>query len=325
MTSAGSHTRRNALGMLGGSLACPAFAFSPSDLKLVSGSAFGSGWQIIGAQAERPSGLRPEFETLFADIDLTLSPWRHDSDISRFNRASAGHFAEQPSLVAVTRAARLLAEQSEGAFDPTVGPFVALWGFGPVEGAAAPGWREISVGPGGVRKTHPDLTLDLCGIAKGWALDQAARRARTAGYRNLLLELGGEFVAIGHHPSGREWQVAVEPPLPGSPVPARLRVMDGWAIATSGTGSQSYILNGQRYSHLIDPKTRAPVAGALRSVTVAAENTMHADGWATALFASGDVAGPELAAARNISALFVFEESGDMRSLMTGAMPELLL
>ncbi|SIT05119.1 thiamine biosynthesis lipoprotein [Roseivivax lentus] len=325
MTRSFTQTRRGALGLLGASLALPAAAFAGPPVEVVSGAAFGSSWRAVAAPALRSADLRPLFEALFAEIDAALSPWRPESAISRFNAAEAGEPNADPALIEVTRAAMRLARLSDGAFDPTVGPLVAQWGFGPIRGGGVPGWRDISVGASGVGKTRGDLTLDLCGIAKGWALDRVAQHARALGRTDLLLELGGEFIALGRHPDGRDWHLAVEPPVPGGPIPARLRVPDGHAVATSGTRAQGYVVDGRLYSHLIDPKTQSPVDGALRSVTVAAEDAMSADGWATALFAAGDVAGPELAASRGIAALFLFEESGGPGRVTTGHMPELLL
>ena len=141
-------------------------------------------------------------------------------------------------------------------------------------GTGAPGWRGIAIAPEGLTKARGDLTLDLCGIAKGWALDRAADLARAEGVTDMLLDLGGEFVALGTHPEGRDWRIAVESPLPAQPPTQALRLPPGMAVATSGVRAQSYVLNGRLYSHIIDPETRAPASGRLRSVTVAAGDAM---------------------------------------------------
>ncbi|NNF92712.1 MAG: FAD:protein FMN transferase [Boseongicola sp.] len=324
MTRAPGPSRRTALGLIGAALVLPRAGFA-GGVDTLSGAAFGTHWRIAGASGGGLGHLAPAIESLFAGINRQFSPWRPDSAISLFNAAPSGARAADPALIEVTAAALEIARLSGGAFDPTVGPLVARWGFGPIERGGAPEWRGLSAGPEGLSKTRADLTLDLCGIAKGWALDRASRLARDAGLDVLLLDLGGEFIAFGQHPDGRDWRIAVESPLDAHPAPAALRLPSGIAVATSGVRAQSYVLNGRIYSHIIDPETRAPAAGRLRSVTVAAENAMTADGWATALCAAGDVAGPDLAAAQGIAALFLFEDDGTLRQVRTGPIGELIL
>jgi len=227
-------------------------------------------------------------------------------------------------MTGVAQAAQALARDSDGAFDPTVGPLVARWGFGPIERGAAPDWRGVTVDAGRISKTQTDLTLDLCGIAKGRALDRAMELARDQGLRNLLLDLGGELRALGRHPQGRDWNVAVEHPMPGHSAPAILHLPESMAVATSGLGAQSYGLNGRLWGHIMDPATARPVEGQLRSVTVLAADAMTADGWATALFAAGDDAGPALARAQDIAALFLFDAGTTLRRVETGGIGEVL-
>ncbi|MBP0483526.1 FAD:protein FMN transferase [Sagittula salina] len=317
-------SRRAALGLFAGAVALPRAALA-GPVETLTGHAFGTGWRITAPEGADLRRLRTGLEELFAGIDAQLSPWRGDSVLSRFNADPAGRAATDPALTHVGGAALEIARLSNGAFDPTVGPLVARWGFGPITQGGGPDWRGVAAGPDGLTKARDDLTLDLCGIAKGWALDRAAALAREAGVESLLFDLGGEFVVRGHHPAGRAWRVAVDSPIPGAPPPAALRLDDGMALATSGTALQGYTLQGRLYSHVIDPRARAPAGGALRSVTVAAEKAITADGWATALLAAGDEAGPVLARSLGISALFLFAEAGGLRRLATGAMAEMLI
>ena len=317
-------SRRNALGLIGAAISLPQVA-QAAGIEVLSGTAFGTHWQLAGGQGRNLEGLRSGIEGLFAQVDLQFSPWRPDSAISLFNLGVEGMVVVDPSLLQVTAAALEIARQSEGRFDPTVGPLVSRWGFGPIDSSGTPDWRGVTVAEGRLSKARDDLTLDLCGIAKGWALDQAALLARSEGFEDLLLEIGGEFLALGAHPEGRSWRVAVESPLPLLPALAALHLPPGTAVATSGVRAQSFVLNGRLYSHIIDPLTRTPVEGALRSVTVVAEDAMTADGWATALFAAGDRVGPELAAALDIAALFLIEDRGALRQVRTGRINPLIL
>lgn len=316
-------SRRSALGLIGAALCVPKTCYA-SATRENAGAAFGTHWRLLAGEQVEIAGLAPEIKALYADIDARFSPWRPDSTISRFN-AFTEHQLTDPDLVSVTAAALNLARQSEGAFDPTVGPLVAQWGFGPIRSGGAPDWRSVLVSDAGVVKQRPELTLDLCGIAKGWALDRTAQLARSAGATDMLLDLGGEFIAVGQHPDGRDWQVAVESPLNLQELSAVLRLPSGMAIATSGVRTQSYVLNGRLYSHIIDPASRSPVAGRLRSVTVMAETAMMADGWATALFAAGEAAGPDLAKTWDVSALFLIEDVSGLQQVSTGEMSDVLL
>lgn len=317
-------TRRTALGLIGAGLALPRAALADG-VETTSGTAFGTGWRIAARQGVGLAGLAPGIVTLFERIDAAFSPWRADSALSRFNAGPAGVMAVSPDLAWVAAAALGIARKSQGAFDPTVGPLVARWGFGPIVAGGAPDWRGIATEPGGLGKSRDGLTLDLCGIAKGWALDEAARLVRSAGVRDALLELGGELVALGGHPRGRDWRVVVEAPLAGWSPPANLRLPGGAAAATSGLRAQGYIAGGRIYGHIIDAGARAPVTGRLRSVTVVSESAMAADGWATALFAAGDEAGPDLAQTHEIAALFLLEKEGELDGFLTGSMSEFIL
>lgn len=315
-------SRRTFLAGLTASVATPAL-LRASGLHHASGQAFGTSWGISGDDPAALKALGPVITALFDEIDKDLSPWRADSAISRFNSDPKGVDAS-PELSRVTQAGLDLAASSDGAFDPTVGPLVARWGFGPITHGATPNWRGLSLRQGRLSKTDPDLTLDLCGIAKGRALDRAAHLARAHGIGSALLDLGGELYALGQHPEGRDWRVAVENPLSNQPTDTVLHLPAGLSVATSGLGAQGYGRNGQVWGHIMDPATAHPVAGKLRSVTVMATDAMMADGWATALFAAGDAAGPEIARTQDIPAVFLFDTGTGLRQVETGGIAAVL-
>lgn len=317
-------TRRSALGFIGATLFLPQIVHA-DNIKSIAGTAFGTTWRLVASPHDKLDRLRTDIDALFATIDQQISPWRTDSEISRFNAMRAGWHAANAEMILVTTRALDLAKFSKGAFDPTVGPLVAKWGFGPIEGGPKPDWRGLSVGDGGIGKARDDLTLDLCGIAKGRALDLAVDLVRDGGISNFLFDLGGELKAIGQHPSGRSWRVAVQPALAGRPAPATLQLADGWAVATSGLSEQSYELAEHTYGHIIDPMAGAPADDRLVSVTVVEKDAMIADGWATALFAAGLSGGPALAQDNNISALFLTHEGAGISIIKTGMIDRSLL
>lgn len=315
-------TRRTFLAGLTASLAAPAVVRA-SGLQHASGHAFGTSWGISSNDPLAVEALHPAITALFDEIDTDMSPWRTDSTISKFNSDPAG-VNVSPEMSGVTQAALDLAALSEGAFDPTVGPLVARWGFGPIKEGALPDWRGVSLAQGRLSKSDPDLTLDLCGIAKGRALDRAADLARKLGLGSALIDLGGELRAVGQHPEGRDWRVAIENPLSEQPTGLVLNLPAGSSVATSGVGVHGYGRNGQVWGHIMDPATAKPVTGNLRSVTVMAPEAMHADGWATALFAAGDDSGPEIAKAQDIAAVFLFDTGTGLRRVETGGIAAVL-
>ena len=318
--------RRAFLALGGGSalaLAMPRLALGAPAVRTMDGRAFATEWSISVPADVDIAPLRAPIEQMLAGVDMQMSPWRTDSDVSRFNRAPAATMPMPAELVHVTSAALDLAAASGGEFDPTVGPLVARWGFGPIKGDDTPDWHEIGLHGDAISKARDGLTLDLCGIAKGYALDRMADIVKGAGHGDFLIDLGGELVACGTHPSGRSWQVAVEDPRPS--VEGAVEVLDlgGMAIATSGSRANSYRLGHRRYSHIIDPSTLEPADSNLASVSVIASNAMTADGWATALFAAG-AAGPELARRNAVDALFVLTDGQGLERITTGSFSDYL-
>ncbi|EPX76676.1 FAD:protein FMN transferase [Salipiger mucosus] len=321
MAQAGSHPDRRRV-LLGGcaalasGLGAPLIAGAPAT-ETLRGRAFGTDWSVsLPGGAARP-GLGRQLSALLAGIDREMSPWRADSTLSALNRAGAGAQGIGPELATVTGAALSLAETTGGLFDPTLGPAVARWGFGPIDTAAETGWRGLLLDGEDLHKAEGALTLDLCGIAKGRALDRMGAHLAAEGAEAHFIAFGGEVLAAGRHPSGRAWRVGVEQPLPGDAgLYGRVALADA-AIATSGIKANSYLLGARRYSHIIDSGTLRPVAGDLLSVSVRARTAMEADGWATALMAAGD-GGPGVARQNGVDALFLFGGAGALRAEVAG-------
>lgn len=317
-------TRRTFLAASAAAVASPHLALAGGTaLERIGGRAFGTLWLVAAPAGSGLDELRSGIERILDEVDRLMSPWRSDAEIALFNAGDAGTHRVSDDTVTVTSAALALAASSGGHFDPTVGPLVARWGFGPITGDAESGWRQIAAGAGRIEKARPGLTLDLCGIAKGFALDRIARHARDAGRDSLMLDIGGELLGVGAHPSGRPWQFAIENPL-GTGAVAVLSLSDR-AVATSGLRAQSYELAGRQYGHIIDPTTCDPARGALRSVSVVADDAMTADGWATALFAAGASKGAALARRHGIEAVFVSDVGGQPEIAATGGIADVLL
>lgn len=285
--------------------------------------------------------IRALVEQRLDAVDRTMSTYREDSEISRFNRLAAGEsqvFSEE--TWAVLGLAWRVREESRGAFDPTVGPLVDAWGFGvpgrdseptPVaddrlaEMRSAIGAIELLSGDRRVLKLKDGVALDLSAIAKGWATDRVSEALSGAGFGNHLVEVGGEVRTAGHSPAGDAWRIAIErPPArvsdsgqePATEEAAQLglqRVLpftDG-SLATSGDYRNYWERNGVRYSHTIDPRTGRPVEHALASASVFHASCAVADAYATALMVLGPEEGLHWADERDLAALLlVYGESG---------------
>lgn len=290
-----------------GAVALPARADAAGAILRIGGPAFGSSWRATLPAGAAAAALQQHVQGILASVDACFSPYRADSALSRFNRAAPAQWqAVPPVCVALTRTALEIAAETGGFFDPTVGPLVAQQGFGPIAGRVG-SYRDIAVERGHLRKAGPGITLDLCGIAKGHALDRVCAALWRAGLRHGVVEIGGEVRALGTHPEGRPWRVAVaDPDRPGNA--RHVLHLRGLALATSGPAIQG--LRGRvTASHIINPHRAAPAAPALRAVSVLAATATRADALATALCAAGPVRGPALARQGGIRALFLTDHA----------------
>jgi FAD:protein FMN transferase len=276
---------------------------------------------LVGALSEaRVAAVRNTVESALASVDTSMSTYRGDSEIARFNAAKeGGSVGVSQETTLVVAEALAIARLSGGAFDPTVAPLVDAWGFGPPPAAGIPAEEaiaealtrraadgiELDARRGVLRKAHHGLALDLSGIAKGHAVDQVATALEEAGFADYLVDIGGELRARGHGPHGEPWRIGVERPEPGPRSVLRVIELDGGAIATSGDYRHYFEHAGQRYSHTIDPRTGRPVAHRLASVSVVDRRAMTADALATAMMVLGPTEGLALARRLEVAALFL--------------------
>jgi len=308
----------------------------------LSGEAFGSRWGVrLLGDARVARALGPELQDILDAVDAQMSTWRVDSQLSSFNALrGSGWFAVDRDLLRVLRAALGVHALSGGALDPTVGPLVALWGFGPgpartvppADGELALALARVGVGalalrdePPALRKARADLALDLSAVAKGFAVDALALRLEEGGIERFLVEVGGELRARGEGPGGGPWRVGIERPAPGrSRVAWELGLADA-ALATSGDYRHYLEAHGRRLAHVIDPRTGRPATHGLVSVSVLAGEALQADAWATALLVLGPEEGAALAEREGLAVLFVRERDGRFETVTTGAFERKLL
>ena len=297
-------------------LAAPALALGAST---VGGSAFGTYWRVLSTKTGQDRVISQLARDTFAEVDRAMSPFDPNSELSRFNTGDgSGAAPVSADLMTVSTVALNLSRMTAGAFDPTVGPLVGRFGFGPIGGPRDGDWRGLSLVGDCLTKSDPDLTLDLCGAAKGYAIDKLASRLAAAGLSDFLIDLGGELRGIGRHPSGRDWRAVIARPFaPDGPGLAVL-ALDGRAVATSGVAENGFNIGGRWLNHLIDPATGQPIDTGLLSVTVMAHCAILADGLATSLAVMGPQRGVNFARARRIEALFVIKKPIGEKVVTTG-------
>lgn len=269
--------------------------------------------------------LQQQIEAILENINSLMSTWREDSEISRFNTLMTTEwFKVSPQTLALLQAALDIHQQSSGAFDPTVSPLVELWGFGHTSpGRYLPddslisstlqhtGMEKLLLDESAqrMRKTTPQLQLDLSAIAKGYAVDEVARLVSAQDIHDYLVEIGGEIRVAGSNTEGENWRVAIEFPHTDQLRSAAviLNVTDA-AIATSGDYRNFVAIDGRHYSHIINPVTGRPVIHNPASVTVITEDCLSADAWATALTVIGTGKGMELANSLQMAVMFIYKD-----------------
>jgi len=284
-------------------------------------------WRIVlyardtntAARAARVGFLR------VAQLNRILSDYETDSELNRLcDQSGTGKVVTVgPDLWNVLERAHLMARQTQGAFDPTVGPVAALWRKARRESALPNtavldetlervGYDKMILHPDShsVELTMKDMRLDLGGIAKGYALDEALKTIQAMGLPRILISAGGDMVA-GEAPPGRKgWRVEIAPlDLPEAP-PARFVWLRHMALATSGDVFQHLDIGGIRYSHIVDPRTGVGLTD--RSlVTVIARTAMTADSLATAASVLGPRDGLELVEDTPFASAYLVRRPGD--------------
>ncbi len=254
-------------------------------------------------------------------VEGTMSRFDPDSDLSRLNRWEGPEpYAATEELARMLALALDVGARSDGAFDVTVGPLMTLWGFDARTGRATLptadeiaaararcGLDKLSVDTANatVRKSRPDVDVDLSGIAKGLAVDQVSDALSARGLARHLVEVGGEVRARGTNRAGVDWRVGVEDPRAGVREIGQVVALSEMAMATSGDYRNFYEIGDRRISHTMDPHTGLPVEHPVAAVTVLHPRCAEADAWATALMVLGLEQGLAVARREDLAALLV--------------------
>jgi thiamine biosynthesis lipoprotein len=221
-----------------------------------------------------------------------MTDYDSDSELSRLSQTSGQDQAVpvSPDLWAVLARAQELAQRSQGAFDVTVGPYVNLWRFARsqeklpdparlAKARLAVGYDKMQLDPAHhtVKLLAPNMRLDLGGIAKGYAVDQALKCLGRLGIASALVSGGGDMAVSGPPPGKKGWRIELPPLDASNAPPARFVVLARAGLSTSGDLFQRLEINGLRYSHIIDPRTGVGLTDH-SLVTVIAPDDFTADG-----------------------------------------------
>jgi len=279
------------------------------------------------AQGKSEPELQQAVSRAFAEferLEQKLSLYQADSAISRIAaQAGIAPVAVDDEVFMLVEKSLEVCRESEGAFDLTVLPLVALWRVEDQE-ARPPaeaevkeklelvGCEKIVLNPEAktVFLPEPGMGIDLGGIAKGYAADCAVKILRDNGAAAGIVKAGGDLRVFGGE--GKGMAVGLRNPREAGKILAKVYLKDG-ALSTSGDYERFYIFNGKRYSHIIDPRTGAPASGEA-SVSVKAASGIESDAWSTALFVLGHEAGMKLLQTRPGLEAFFLEPSGESHS-----------
>ena len=293
------------------------------------------------AEALDVDALQAEVDARLKQLDYIFSTYKSDSELSQFNAIQStaeGSFPEialpiSPEFVEVFELSKRIYTLSNGAFDPSIGPLVNLWGFGPklsienfqqqpseadIENALLTlNFDQQAVYPESITKTQA-IYLDFSAVAKGYAVDQLVKLLESKGIKHMMVEIGGELATRGQSSRGGNWKIGVEAPENALNKTFSVLSLSKASVATSGDYRNYFEYEGVRYSHTLDPRSGKPIHHKLASVTVVADNVAEADAWATALMVLGEQEGFLLAQKLGLNALFIMRKESGFAVAKTG-------
>ncbi|WP_415945597.1 FAD:protein FMN transferase [Selenomonas montiformis] len=245
------------------------------------------------------------------ELDAMASPAGVDSDLQKLaESAGSGQWVPlHAEVYHMLEVSQEYSRRTDGAWDVTTGPLVALWGIGTehahvpsaeeiAQARARVGWQKLELQPEtqSARLTESGMSLDLGGIAKGMALDEVRKIYDKHGIRNGLINLGASSLfALGNNDKGASWRIGIRHPRSSDPDTMLAVIpLSGQALSTSGDYERFFERDGIRYHHILDPRTGAPSRSGAMSDTIVVDGSlpdagMLSDLLTTAVF----VLGPE--------------------------------
>ncbi len=302
------------------------------------GEAQGTYYSIIYFDGQERD-LQFEIDSLLTDFDKSVSLWVPNSILSRINNNETdieidNYFIDNFNI------SKDVSEQTNGAFDFTIGKLIKAWGFGYDENKTIEpnmidsllnlsGYEKVKLEGGEIIKEDPRISFDFNAVAQGYSVDMIALFLESKNISNYLIDIGGEVKAKGTKPEGTKWKVGIEKPAEqkndSRDLEAVAELLD-LSIATSGNYRKFYEEDGIRYSHTIDPKTGYPAKNTLLSVSVLHKSTAYADAYATALMVMGfEKAKAFVEKENDLEAFFIFSTENSFETYVTTGFKDIIV
>ncbi len=252
------------------------------------------------------------------EIERVFSTWDETSELSQLNKAPINQWIKvSDELFFVLRQAKKIHKKTQGFFDPGMGRLIDVWGFGAIKAQEKPSQEKISqalavssieyvhLGHSRVKKLK-DIHINLSAIAKGYSVDVVTNMLIKQGFKNFIVEIGGEVTAQG------QWTIGIEKPNHSIPIAIELQ---NQAIATSGDYRNYLKWQGKKYQHILNPNTGFPAKTDLSSVSVIHNSAMVADAYATAMMAMGSQKAKILAQQLSLPVVFILDQKHNFKVL----------
>jgi FAD:protein FMN transferase len=285
----------------------------------IKGDVFGSYFLIKYRGSVTPEELRPELDKFFKEFNNEFSTYQPNSIISQLNHSPPhARLKVTARFIQMMKLAKALHEQTQGAFDPTLGPVIRAWGFGGGKDKKVPSSAELAQAMKRVGFHHfkwdeskwevwktNDCVLDVNGFAPGWAADLIGEMLIEKSIQDFMIDISGEILFRGKKSNETNWVAGIEKPTLEYATGVQLAFkIENQAIATSGNYRQFFDDKGQIRSHIIDPKSGQPTRHRISSASVLAVSAAYADAWSTALMVLGEE-GLEFAEKNGIKAYLI--------------------
>lgn len=316
---------------------------SPQKTVTIHGEAQGSTYSIKYI-SDKEEDLKPAVDSILDAIDMSMSTYKPDSDISRINAGDSTVVVDE-NFRKVFLGSQKIWKESGGSYDPTIGTLVRAWGFGPDHHRIALdsskvdsllqycGFDKVALtSENTIRKENKNIYFDFNSIAQGYTVDVIAGFFLGKGIRNFIVEVGGELVAHGRNTEKeKDWVIAIDDPLQGMEgrsFIAKINLKD-MGMATSGNYRKTVTdsITGEKYVHIVDPKTGFTKKGNVLSTTVLAKTCMEADAYATTFMVMDLEESKEFLKTKpDIHAFILYmDENNEMQKYMTEGFKSLIL
>lgn len=296
--------------------------FNKKKITEISGSTMGTTYAVkVSDHVPSVDNLKFQIDRILEKVNKQMSTYDPESEISKLNKSAKNTPVKISDwFFEVLNFSVELAKITEGHYDPTIGPLVNLWGFGPDGIKKVPkedeikkiksyvGYQKLILNSATkeVTKTNDKVYVDLSSSAKGFGVDKVSELLQMNNLNNHMVEIGGEIKVSGFKDSNKKpWVIAIEKPVEGKRAVQEIIELKDKSVATSGNYRNNYKEGGESYSHTIDPKSGKPVKSILLSVSVFSKSCMEADAWATALMALGDKKAQQMVKEKNLDAFLI--------------------